>query len=211
MDFYEASPFVRRPVQERSRAALARIVAAATEVLVRKGNDGFSMAEVAEAAGIPVGNIYRRFDGKDSIVQAIKLEAIRRLEDAVCERLNGQHFPGPSQIVSELTAILAEISERDEALHRVLYSYRMLTPSLRAIGLAGRGRVFGHYNNAVSGFLHFLPEHRRRSVIGFSYQIIVSSFVSKSRGDDPILLEMSWSALAQEVAKAATGYLKEAT
>eukprot|EP01041_Mallomonas_annulata_P029390 gene29390-51382_t len=50
MDSYEASPFVRRPVQERSRVALARIVAAATEVLVRKGNDGFSMAEVAEAA-----------------------------------------------------------------------------------------------------------------------------------------------------------------
>jgi hypothetical protein len=48
-------------------------------------------------------------------------------------------------------------------------------------------------------------------VIGFSYQIIVSSFVSKSRGDDPILLEMSWSALAQEVTKAATGYLREAT
>lgn len=211
MDSYEASPFVRRPVQERSRAALARIVAAATEVLVRKGNDGFSMAEVAEAAGIPVGNIYRRFDGKDSIVQTIKLEAIRRLEDAVCERLNGQNFTRPNQIVSELSAILAEVSERDEALHRVLYSYRMLTPSLRAIGLAGRGRVFGHYNNAVSAFLHFLPEQRRLSVIGFSYQIIVSSFVSKSRGDDPILLEMSWSALAQEVTKAATGYLKEAT
>ena len=211
MDSYEASPFVRRPVQERSRAALARIVAAATEVLVRKGNDGFSMAEVAEAAGISVGNFYRRFEGKDSIVQAIKLEAIRRLEDAVCERLNRQQFAGPSEIVSELSAIIAEISERDEALHRVLYSYPMRTPSLRAIGLAGRGRVFRHYNNAISGFLHFLPEQRRLSVIGFSYQIIVSSFVSKSRGDDPILLEMSWSALAQEVTKAATGYLKEAT
>lgn len=211
MDSYEASPFVLRPVQERSRAALARIVAAATEVLVRKGNDGFSMAEIAAAADLPVGNLYRRFSGKDSIVEAIKLEAIGRLETVVRERLSGQSFANAGQVVAELAASMARVSEQNEALHRVLFSYPMATPMLRAIGLAGRGRVFAHYRRGVLGFLDDLPEHRREIVIGVSYQIIASAFVGKSRGDDPILLEISWSALAQEVTKAAVGYLREAT
>ena len=211
MDSYEASPFVRRPVQERSRAALVRIVSAAKEVLARKGNDGFSMAEIADAAGMPIGNIYRRFSGKDSIVEAIKLDAVVRLEAIVHERLNGHPMTSAGQIVAELAETIAKVSEQSEALHKVLYSYPISTPALRAIGLAGKGRVFEHYRRAILGFLDHMPEQRREVVAGISYQIVTSAFVGKSRGDDPILLEISWSALAQEVTKAAAGYLQQAT
>jgi AcrR family transcriptional regulator len=211
MDSFEASPFVRRPVQERSRAALVRIVSAATEVLARKGNDGFSMAEIADAAGMPIGNIYRRFSGKDSIVEAIKLDAIVRLEEIVRERLNGHSLTSAEQVVAELAETIATVSEQNEALHKVLYSYPIATPALRAIGLAGKGRVFDHYRRAILGFMDHLPEQRREIVAGISYQVVTSAFVAKSRGDDPILLEISWSALAQEVTKAAAGYLREVT
>ncbi len=210
MDSYELSPFVRRPVQERSRAALARIISAASEVLVRKGNDGFSMAEIAEAAGLPVGNIYRRFEGKDSIVQAISLDTFRRLEDLVRSRLEGQQFASAGAVVAQLAASMATLSKQDEALLRVLFSYPMTSAVSRGLVLTGRRRLVSLYKGAVSGFLQDLPEPRRDIVIGMSYHIVASAIVSKSRGDDPTLIDISWRDLAQEVTNAATAYLNEA-
>jgi AcrR family transcriptional regulator len=210
MGSYELSPFVHRPVQERSRIALARIIAGASEVLVREGHDSFSMADIAEAAGMPVGNIYRRFKGKDSIVQAISLDTFTRLEDLVRARMQGHHFANASEVVAELASGMATMSEQNEGLFRVLLSYSITSADLRDIVLAGRRRLVSIYKDAVSCFLQDLPEPRRDVVIGISYHIVASAFVSKSRGDDPTLIEISWSDLAQEVSKAATGYLGEA-
>jgi len=79
----DLSPSVQCPRQERSRAALSTIMAAAADVLARKGHDGFSMTEIAEAAGMAVANIYRRFESKDSIVQALALYNFQRLEEQI--------------------------------------------------------------------------------------------------------------------------------
>jgi AcrR family transcriptional regulator len=210
MESYELSPFVHRPVQERSRIALARIIAGASEVLVREGHDSFSMAEIAEAAGLPVGNIYRRFKGKDSIVQAISLDTFTRLEDHVRDRLQGHHFASANEAVAELAAAMATMSEQNEGLCRVLLSYSITTDNLRDIVLAGRRRLISIYKEALSGFLQDLPAPRRDVMIGISYHIVASAIVGKSRGDDPTLIKMSWSDLAQEVTKAATAYLNDA-
>jgi hypothetical protein len=210
MDTYELSPFVLPPQQERSRIALARIIAGASEVLVREGSDSFSMADIAQAARLPVGNIYRRFKGKDSIVQAISLDTFTRLEDIVRDRMQQPHFASASDVVAELAAGMAQMSEQNEALFRVLVRYPITSADLLAIILTGRRRLVSYYKEAISGFLQHLPEQRRDMVIGVSYHIVASAIVSKSRGDDPTLIEISWSDLAQEVTKAATGYFKEA-
>jgi AcrR family transcriptional regulator len=210
MDSYELSPFVRRPLQERSRIALARIIAGASEVLVREGHDSFSMADIAEAAGLPVGNIYRRFKGKDSIVQAISLDTFTRLEAIIRDRLQGHRFASASEVVTELAAAMAVTSEQNEGLFRVLLSYQITSADLRGIVLAGRRRLVSIYKDALSGFLQDLPEPRRDLVIGVSYHLVAAAIVSKSRGDDPTLIDISWHDLAQEVAKAATAYLNEA-
>ncbi len=89
---FDISPHVLRPQQERSRAALAKIVQAAEKILRKDGIDGFSMAAVAEAADLPVGNIYRRFEGKDELLQAIKHDVTSRIEMAVAARLSQQQF-----------------------------------------------------------------------------------------------------------------------
>jgi hypothetical protein len=46
MERFELSPFVHRPQQERSRIALARIIAGASEVLIRENFDSVSMADI---------------------------------------------------------------------------------------------------------------------------------------------------------------------
>jgi AcrR family transcriptional regulator len=157
-----------------------------------------------------VGNIYRRFKGKDSIVQAISLDTFTRLKDIVRDRMQQPHFASASDVVAELAAGMAQMSEQNEALFRVLVRYPITSADLLAIILTGRRRLVSYYKEAISGFLQHLPESRRDIVIGVSYHIVASAIVSKSRGDDPTLIEISWSDLAQEVTKAAKGYFAEA-
>ena len=211
MDLYEMSPFVLRPLQERSRIALARIIAGASEVLVREGSNSFSMADIAEAAGLPVGNIYRRFKGKDSIVRAISFDTYTRIEDMIRDRMQGHNFASAEEVVAELAAGIAAFSEKNLPLFRLMVSHSTAAdPALRDGILTARRRVIGYYTEAISGFLQHLPERRREIVAGISYEIVSSTMIGKIRGDVPVSLELSWSDLAQEVTKAATSYIRDA-
>ena len=211
MKNFEQSPFVLHPQQERSRIALARIIAGAAEVLVREGGGNFSMADIAEAAGLPVGSIYRRFKGKDSIIQAISLDTFTRIEDMICDRMQGHHFASASEVVAELAAGMVAMSEQNQGLIRLMVSRSTVeNAELRDVVISARRRFVGYYREAISQFLQHLPEDRRRIVVGVSYEIVSSAIISKLRGDVPIFIDLSWSELAQEVTKAATSYLGEA-
>lgn len=210
MESFETSPFVLRPQQERSRTALARIIAGAAEVLVRDDSESFSMAEIAKAAGLPLSSIYRRFKGKDSIIQAISLDTFTRLEDIIRDRIQGVHFASAGEVVAELTAGMVAMSEENGALFQVLVRQPINNFTVRATIITGRGRLISYYKEAISGFLQHFSEQRREILIGISYHIVASAIISKLRGEDPTLNDLSWSDLAQEVTKAATGYLEEA-
>lgn len=211
MKSFELSPFVVRPQQDRSRIALARIIAGACEVLIRNGNNSFSMADIADAARLPVGSIYRRFKGKDSIAQAISLDTFTRLADIVRERMQGHHFASASEVVAELAAGMAMMSEQNEPLVRFMVGYSTITSAeYRDTVLTARQRLIEYYADAISGFLQHLPEQRRDIVIGFSFQIVSSAIISKIRGDYPSLIDFSWAQLVQEATDAATSYLEKA-
>jgi AcrR family transcriptional regulator len=77
----------RPPLQARSRKALAKVLAAAEEVLVADGFDDFTMTAVADRAGVSVGAIYRRFDGREQLLAAVKNRLLSQLEEDLAERL----------------------------------------------------------------------------------------------------------------------------
>ena len=208
MENFELSPFVLAPQQERSRAALARIIAGAAEVLIHNGGGSFSMDDIAKAAGVPVGSIYRRFKGKNSIVQAISFDTYTRIEDMIRDRMQGHNFASAEEVVAELAAGIAAFSEKNLPLLRLMVSHSTAADSLMLDGiLTARRRIIGYYTEAISGFLQHLPERRREIVAAISYEIVSSTMIGKIRGDVPVSLELSWSDLAQEVTKAATSYI----
>lgn len=53
---------------ERNRAA---ILATAARLIAERGPDGFSMDDVAAAAGVGKGTVFRRFGDRDGLVQAV--------------------------------------------------------------------------------------------------------------------------------------------
>ena len=79
----------RLPRQQRSRQSLERILAAAEQVLARDGADGFTVAAVAALSRVSIGGIYRRFDGRDTLLLAVKHRVLSELGDKVSVAADG--------------------------------------------------------------------------------------------------------------------------
>src|SRR5260370_42103758 len=79
----EASKFKRPPKDLRDQARRDQIVTAARQCVVRHGFHAATMAEIAAAARMSVGQIYRYFPNKEAIVHAI-------VERIVAQRLQGK-------------------------------------------------------------------------------------------------------------------------
>jgi AcrR family transcriptional regulator len=101
-----AEPGFRPPQQARSRESLQKVLAAAEHVLAARGHEEFTLAAVAERAGMSVGTIYRRFSGKDQLLYAVKDQLLARLETGVGEALRASG-PGLSEVVGAFTGALA--------------------------------------------------------------------------------------------------------
>jgi AcrR family transcriptional regulator len=71
------------PTQARSRSRLRLMLDVADELLASEGAESFTTTRVAEAAGIPVGSVYRFFDGKEAIAEALAVRYWRDFDDLV--------------------------------------------------------------------------------------------------------------------------------
>jgi AcrR family transcriptional regulator len=72
--FQETRNGARQPhpvVQERGRRALERLLGAAEKILESRGLDAATVPVIASAAGMSVGNVYKRFPDKDSLLRAV--------------------------------------------------------------------------------------------------------------------------------------------
>jgi AcrR family transcriptional regulator len=76
-------PLRNVPTQARSRERLRRVLDAADDVLVRDGAAAFTTNRIAQAAGVPVGSVYRYFPDKHSIVTALAVRYWSDFEDLV--------------------------------------------------------------------------------------------------------------------------------
>jgi AcrR family transcriptional regulator len=92
----------KRSSNTRTLAQRERILNAAQECFIRSGFHAASMAEIAQAANMSAGLIYRYFENKNAIVQAI---TARQLEEGMrtIEQIN---------TVDDLLAALLHVFER---------------------------------------------------------------------------------------------------
>ncbi|MEV5988962.1 TetR/AcrR family transcriptional regulator [Streptomyces sp. NPDC052051] len=83
----QASPLRRPPVQRRSAERLSRILDACADLLDEGGYDTLSTRAVALRAGVPIGSVYRFFDNKRSMVDALAERNLERYTERVTRRL----------------------------------------------------------------------------------------------------------------------------
>ncbi|MBA4012709.1 MAG: hypothetical protein C0481_12650 [Phenylobacterium sp.] len=66
------------PRQKRSEETLARILAGAYAMLARKDLAEISMEEIAQAGGVSIGAIYRRFRSREDLLEVLMTDLQRR-------------------------------------------------------------------------------------------------------------------------------------
>ncbi|MQS14369.1 helix-turn-helix transcriptional regulator [Streptomyces kaniharaensis] len=101
--------------QRSSRAATAaakrrRLTAAAAQVLHHKGVERTAIADIAQAAGVPVGNVYYYFKTKDELVEAALTEHTATLDTLTAEL---DRLPDPRARLRGL--VTAWVTQRETA------------------------------------------------------------------------------------------------
>ncbi|UMP00530.1 TetR/AcrR family transcriptional regulator [Amycolatopsis sp. EV170708-02-1] len=197
----------RPPQQARSRESLQKVLAAAEHVLASQGFEEFTVAAVAEQAGMSVGAIYRRFSGKNQLLYAVKDQLLGQLESSVGEAL-GAAEPGLRGIVSAFTRALAGTFARHDRI------FSELLDSQRA---EGRDRGLRALATIQRGFLEAaqpcLDEIRRvggEQAIRMMSRTIIGSCVHRAASGRFWPDGLSWDVWASETTEMALAYLESA-
>lgn len=74
----------RRPLRRDAVANRERLLAAAVTTLLRHGSAA-TMSQIAEAAGVGIGTLYRRYPTREALLEALQLRAFEMVIDLVKE------------------------------------------------------------------------------------------------------------------------------
>ena len=123
-----------RTLRADARRNREAVLAAAKELFAEQGLET-QMPDVARAASVGVGTVYRHFPTKDHLIAALVSERFHRLAAKAREGLEG---PDPWAGVSELIRFAAQTQADDRALCEVMNSRpEMMDSAAQEVGLAG--------------------------------------------------------------------------
>lgn len=123
------TPAARRPLRRDAERNLRRILAAAGELVAERGL-GVSHDEVARAADVAVGTVYRRFPTKEALVEALFTD---RVHEVVALARGALDVADPWRALEEFLTRTVELQAADRGL-------RELTSA------SGRGTALARYS-----------------------------------------------------------------
>jgi AcrR family transcriptional regulator len=119
-------PGPARGVTAGAKATRARIERAALDLFVARGVDAATTRDIAAAAGVSEGAIYRHYDSKDELASAIFLAIHTKLAGLVREAAaNGRDFEAQTKAIVEAYARTADDDWPLFTFH-LLYTHRFL-------------------------------------------------------------------------------------
>jgi AcrR family transcriptional regulator len=127
-------PFIRlrenAPKQARSRHTLHRLLAAAEALLEHGGLEAATIPAIADAAGLSVGTVYRRFPDKDTLMRAVYERFFNNISEMNRSKLSalGQMRLPLDAIARGLVLGIAEGYRRKRGLLRELSRYARTHP-----------------------------------------------------------------------------------
>lgn len=91
----------REPVQERSRARVERMLAAAHDLLAERGFEGLTMERVAQDAGVPIGSLYQFFPDRNALLARLFSQFLQMTDALVEDRFRAVDSAASFQIAAE--------------------------------------------------------------------------------------------------------------
>ena len=192
------------PQQARSRASLQKVLAAAEHVLAARGIEEFTLATVAEQAGLSVGAIYRRFAGKDQLLYAVKDQLLGRLETAVADALRTS-APGLSELIGAFTRALAgTFAAHDRIFPELLDGQRA---DGRDRGLQALATIQQALVEAAQPYLGEIRRADRSLAVRVTARSIIGACVHRAATCRYWPDGLSWTTWAAETTEMALAYL----
>ncbi|MFJ9407292.1 TetR/AcrR family transcriptional regulator [Streptomyces sp. NPDC101393] len=194
----------REPRQARSAATLARVLRAAEEIASSSGLEEMTITGVADRAGVAVGSIYRRFEGKEQLITALTERMLERREEYVAEQLRTAE---PS-----LSGVM------DAYAHALLQSFAdggNLFPELlraRVTGAVDRGArtitaIHRHLLDAAAPYTRQIRRSDPKTALDTVARAILGACFHNSVRPDPATGEAARRRYADELSDMAIAYL----
>ena len=108
-----------------------QILDATSACVCAAGFHSASMAEIAKASGLSVGQIYRHFENKNAIIAAVVDQNLARLRDTFAQRREQT-----DSLTEALTTLLSEVLERSFNRDHTALALEMLAESARNPNIA---------------------------------------------------------------------------
>lgn len=127
-----------RPLRADAERNRLRIVAAARELFAQRGLD-VSLDDVAEAAEVGVGTVYRRFANRDELIAAIFVEHLKAIDAKAAAAIDNDDRWAA---VVDLMTWMAESMAEDRALAAIIMRVDHTHPDIAAVkdGMTARVR-----------------------------------------------------------------------
>ena len=148
-------PALREPKQERSRLRFERVQDAAVGLLVERGPDAFTLAEVCTRADASVSAIYNRVKSKDDLIRIIHEREMARIDRDTAKILReadlrtGQLSEAVAELIQRMTRVL-------RANAAVMRPFMLLAITDKEISV--RGKV--SHQLMVDQFVELLSQRR---------------------------------------------------
>lgn len=107
------------PKQQRARATVEAILAAAAHILVHEGFDAASTNRIAEKAGVSIGSLYQYFPSKEAVVGALLEQHVREMLAVARDGLERWTSGSLRQRTRAMVRMMLEAHAVQPALHRV--------------------------------------------------------------------------------------------
>ncbi|WP_433187508.1 TetR/AcrR family transcriptional regulator [Actinoallomurus sp. CA-150999] len=199
--------------QARSRETQNRIFAAGVRLLEEGGPEALTVSTVADAAGVSVGSVYRRFGDKEGLLLAIQArftdelaaEFLRRLVD-----LDLSAATPPAAVIATAVEGATESLHSHAALMRVFMLLGTHNPAVFEHGSAvsvGGGQVF---RDIVMLAAPALRHHADvEAAIDFAYRLIYATCAHRIIHGEHLESRrpLPWPELVDQLRRAVTAYL----
>ncbi|WP_330350358.1 TetR/AcrR family transcriptional regulator [Streptomyces sp. NBC_00582] len=207
-----------RPVarQARSRETQNRILDAGIRLLEEGGPEALTVAAVAEAAGVSVGSVYRRFGDKERLLLAIQsrftgdlaAEFIRHPAD-----LNLAATTPPAAVIAEAVRGTAESLHFHATLMRVFILLGTHNQAVFAHGSAVSTQGGRAFRDTVMLAAPALRHHTDiEAAIDFAYRMVYATCAHRLVHGEHLESQrpLPWPDLVDQLRRAVTAYLLDA-
>jgi AcrR family transcriptional regulator len=198
------------PQQDRSRETLERILAAAEALILERGLENVTVAQIAKRAGSSVGAFYARFPDKESLLRCVFQRFYEQAVATVDTVLASDRWADASarDLVASAMAFVVRVFREKRQLLVALTLRAARDPDLGATGqqigeritvriadlLRRRGDHVGHPN----------PEQ----AIGFAVWLVLSALNSRTLGTQTSDAVIPDAVIAGELTRMAISYLE---